>query len=597
MNVGQLASNAVRGARLVGGFVTGRPVHCIVQVSNRCNLTCSFCAFWENPAKREHELTTADFETISSRLSEGGSMIVSIEGGEPLMRPDIVEIVRAFARHHHPILFTNGLLATEERARALWGAGLDTAGVSIDYATPEKHDAHRGRAGTHEAARRAIDTLVETAPRGARQVFVMTVLMEDNVDEMEALLELSAAHGVGHQITLLSTDGDGRHDGAKRRPAPGAGARMLELKRRYPHFIAFTGYLEKIDPFLSGSPPARCHAGERFLNVDHLGWVSPCIEKLERRAGNLVTEPWTVVYDRLRATDGIATCGDCLTSCRGFVDEMSGAPKLRSWREFVGDFAKAPSADAATAAPRRLQKQVDAQLARAFGALDLEETRRTYLEQGEFIFLPELLPRDLVEKMQAEADGARVIRSVVPFIRKAGHVGYRELRRRAPVMTAIYRSQAFVDFMTRLAGAPMKLKLDEDDHACALYAYTKKGDGMRFHYDTCGCEEGASYSMILGVVDDSSQRLMVELGKKDPAIAPKKLSLKVTPGSMAIFCGSKVWHGVSPLGANERRVVLSLSYATNPHMPPLRRLGENVKDMLLYFGPGALLQRNYWSKR
>lgn len=351
------ASYAFRGLRLLGGFAVGRPVHCIVQVSNRCNLSCGFCSFWERPARREDEMTVADFEVISSKLAEAGSMIISIEGGEPLMRPDITGIVRAFARHHHPILFTNGSRVTEGLARELWDAGLSEIGVSVDYATPERHDEHRGQKGTFSAAMRAVEILRDTAPHGRRQVTLMTVLMRDNADEMEELLKISAEKRVNHQITLISVDGDGRADKSKHNntnnksqiqklPLPGTGARLLSLKARDPHFIAFSGYLEGIDPFLEGRAPERstCWAGERFLNIDHMGEVSPCIEKLHLRAGNLRRDPWSVVAARLRGFDDQTKgCADCFTSCKGFVDEMSGSPRRRSYAEFFGNFASPPT--------------------------------------------------------------------------------------------------------------------------------------------------------------------------------------------------------------------------------------------------------------
>lgn len=336
--------HARRGLRLLYGFVARRPIHAIVQVSNRCNLTCGFCSFWENPARRSDELAVDDFATLGGKLAEAGSLVVSLEGGEPLLRPDIVEIVAAFARHHFPILFTNGWKVTPELARRLWAAGLDTCGVSIDYPDPARHDAHRGKPGTLDAARRAIDVLRDSAPRGRAQVFVMTVLMHDNADAIEPLLELSASHGVGHQLTLLSTGGAGRHTRAQSLPQPGIGAALVALKRRHPHFLSFTGYLEGIDVFLAhghGGPAPRtpCWAGDRFLNIDHLGDVSPCIEKLHLRAGNLVREPWSVISARLAALAEPRTCTDCWTSCRGFVEEMSGPPRLRSWREFLTDFS------------------------------------------------------------------------------------------------------------------------------------------------------------------------------------------------------------------------------------------------------------------
>ena len=266
-------------------------------------------------------------------------MVVSLEGGEPLLRPDIVDIVRAFARWHHPILFTNGWKVTPALASALWQAGLVEIGVSIDYPDPARHDAHRGAAGTFQAALAALEILRGSAPHGRRQVAVMTVLMEDNFDDLERLLQLSASQGVNHQCTLLSTDGGGRHPGAKRRPPLGVGARLLALKERYPHLVTFSGYLGEMDAFLAGELREPCAAGTRFLNIDHLGEVSPCIEKLHLRAGNLRREPWSVIAARLRSFEELRTCTDCYTSCRGFVEEMSGPVKLRSWGEFFGGFA------------------------------------------------------------------------------------------------------------------------------------------------------------------------------------------------------------------------------------------------------------------
>lgn len=329
----------LRGARLIDGFVRKKPIHCIVQVSNRCNLSCGFCSFWERPAKHKDEMTLADFETISAKLAEAGAMVISIEGGEPTMRDDIVGIVRAFARFHHPIMFTNGWLINRELAAGLWQAGLTEIGVSLDYANPTQHDAHRGRDGTFDAALRAVAILRDTAPGGGRQIVMISVVMHDNQDQIEDLLRISKPLGVSHQITLISTGGDGRHDRAQHTPAPGIGKRLLELKQKYPHFVTFSGYLEAIDRFLVGDVRAPCWAGERFLNVDHLGEVSPCIEKLHLSAGNLRREPWSVIYDKLRAFDEPKSCTSCMTACRGFVEEMSGVPKLRSYREMFGGYA------------------------------------------------------------------------------------------------------------------------------------------------------------------------------------------------------------------------------------------------------------------
>jgi MoaA/NifB/PqqE/SkfB family radical SAM enzyme len=255
------------------------------------------------------------------------------------LRSDIVGIVRAFARYHHPILFTNGWRMTPQLAEELWAAGLSEIGVSIDYPQALRHDAHRGKKGTFEAALAALGVLRDSAPHGPRQVTVMTVLMHDNADDIEALLRLSQQVGVHHQVTLISTHGGGRNDRAQRTPPADTGRKLVALKERYPHLVAFRGYLEGMDRFLGGDVRTPCHAGARFLNIDHLGEVSPCIEKLSLSAGNLRREPWSVIYERLRNLEETKTCTDCYTSCRGFVEEMSGMPKRQPWAEFFRDFA------------------------------------------------------------------------------------------------------------------------------------------------------------------------------------------------------------------------------------------------------------------
>ena len=325
--------DAWRGARLLRGFAGQRPIHCIVQVSNRCNLTCSFCSFWRNPTERDEELTVDDFEVISTKLSGVGSMVVCIEGGEPLLRPDIAGIVGAFARYHHPVVFTNGWPVTESLARELWRAGATEINVSLDYADPARHDAHRGKAGTFDAALRALDVLAGLAPRGPRQACVMSVLMADNEDQLEPLLELSAARGVRHQFTLLSR-GSGRAEG-QQRPALGVGARLITLKSRYRHLVTATGYFRRLDRFLAGDVRRPCWAGARFLNINHRGGLSPCVEKLHLEVGDLRRDSWATLAARLKDRPELASCTDCYTLCRGFVEEMGGSPRAEAWREFL----------------------------------------------------------------------------------------------------------------------------------------------------------------------------------------------------------------------------------------------------------------------
>ncbi len=239
--------------------------------------------------------------------------------------------------------------------------------------------------------------------------------------------------------------------------------------------------------------------------------------------------------------------------------------------------------------PAPVQDEVDAMWRDVLGKLDTARVRDRFFADGEHVILEELVPRAFVARALAEIDTARKTRSSIPWFRSAAHVGWRALQRIAPISTAIYRSAVFVDWMTALVGKPMQLKHPSDDHACATYEYERAGDHMRFHYDTCGCDDGASYSQLLSLHDRSSQRLLVDLHTRDGKPVERR-SLATPAGTLTVFCGSKVWHAVTPLGPGERRVILSMSYATDPTMPPWRWLFENIKDAVLYFGPASLLR-------
>jgi MoaA/NifB/PqqE/SkfB family radical SAM enzyme len=321
-------------ARFALGLLAQRPFQVLVQVTNRCNMRCSFCDFWPNAAPKQQELTLRDFERVADELSELGCFLVSIEGGEPLIRQDLEQIVRTFARRHLPALFTNGWYVEPERARALFDAGLVHASVSIDYATPELHDQKRGLRGATERAWRALEALRDAAPRGGKQVHVMTVLMHSNQHELEPLLQQSAQRGVGHQFTLLATDGFRRGLGVDRLPGPEVSEALTGLYQRYPHLRFFSDYFRNLGHFLRGERLPTCRAGTQSFNIDHVGNVSPCIERIDESVGNVKQSSVVELHARLAARQPeVSRCQRCYTACRGFNQAMGAGGSLRGWRE------------------------------------------------------------------------------------------------------------------------------------------------------------------------------------------------------------------------------------------------------------------------
>jgi MoaA/NifB/PqqE/SkfB family radical SAM enzyme len=283
------------------------------------------------------ELSCEDYAALERELSTLGKFLVSLEGGEPLVREDVVEIVRIFSPRHLPMLYTNGWYVTDQLAVELFAAGLIQIGVSIDFPDAARHDAKRGKRGAFQRAWQAVARLREAAPHGGRQVHVMTVLMKENEDAFEELLGMSADAGVQHCVTVYSAGGDRREASLAGMPSSSAGDRLLALWKRYPHFKVFREYLTSVDLFLSGGIGlSPCGAGRQSFNIDHLGNLSPCIEKIENSVGNVRDMSMQELHSRLKNLTVVDGCQDCWTICRGFHQALGGGGSLQGWLDLAG---------------------------------------------------------------------------------------------------------------------------------------------------------------------------------------------------------------------------------------------------------------------
>lgn len=235
----------------------------------------------------------------------------------------------------------------------------------------------------------------------------------------------------------------------------------------------------------------------------------------------------------------------------------------------------------------------------AVAALDFERIREEYWRQNEFVFLERFLPPAVVEQhLVPEVEKLRpnVHRNYIPRHKKGGSISSYTLAEKAPEFLEVYKSPAFIDFLSRLTNVRLMPCPEDDPHACALYYYTEPGDHIGFHYDT-SYYKGARYTVLMGLVEQSSSRLVCQLYKDVPGREPRELQLATEPGSMVIFNGDKLWHAITPLGPGEERVSLTMEYVTNPEMERFKRLFSNLKDAFAYFGVRAVLGRRKSSAR
>jgi hypothetical protein len=233
---------------------------------------------------------------------------------------------------------------------------------------------------------------------------------------------------------------------------------------------------------------------------------------------------------------------------------------------------------------------------RAVGSLNVDQLSRQYWEQNEFLFVKQFLSRAVVEDLlvpQAQGVKGELNRNYIPGHKKGGSVSYYTVVEKAPRFLDLYRSEAFIEFVSRLVGTKLQLCPESDPHSCALYYYTEPGDHIGFHYDT-SYYKGSRYTILMGLVDKSAHcKLVCELFKDDPVKQPRHLELVTEPGDLVVFNGDKLWHAVTPLAEGEERIALTMEYVTNPDMGPFKRFYSNLKDSFAYFGLRTVFKRAF----
>jgi radical SAM protein len=164
------------------------PFIVIWETTRACALACVHCRAEAIAQRDPAELTTEEGCRLIDRVAAFGAPppVLVLTGGDPLRRPDIVDLVAHARRRGVTVSLTpSGTAAvTEEKLRALRDAGLGRLAVSLDGATATAHDAFRGVRGSHRHTMR----ILERARLLGLPLQINTTVCRQTVDELPALV-------------------------------------------------------------------------------------------------------------------------------------------------------------------------------------------------------------------------------------------------------------------------------------------------------------------------------------------------------------------------------------------------------------------------
>lgn len=182
-----------------------------------CNLRCDYCCVRSSPAAPRRELGLDRVQQIAREAVELGVKEIFVTGGEPFLLEDIGEILLCCAGAAPTTVLTNGMLFTGRRAESLKALPRDriVLQISLDSATPELHDLHRGPgtwARTREGIQRAREQgfrvrLAATVSTDAEAEEFRRFLDEEQIAEEDRVIRRIALRGAATEgVALTRTD-------------------------------------------------------------------------------------------------------------------------------------------------------------------------------------------------------------------------------------------------------------------------------------------------------------------------------------------------------------------------------------------------------
>jgi len=162
------------------------------NVTRRCNLKCVHCYAHAQNRAFSDELSTQEGLNVLDDLAQFGSPVVLFSGGEPVMRPDLVELAgHAVSKGMRAVISTNGTLITPAVARELKTVGLSYVGISLD-GMEQINDRFRGVAG---AFRKALEGIQACQEAGIK-VGLRFTINRLNAGEIPAIFDLLEKHDI-----------------------------------------------------------------------------------------------------------------------------------------------------------------------------------------------------------------------------------------------------------------------------------------------------------------------------------------------------------------------------------------------------------------
>lgn len=256
-----------------------RPILAIFDVTRLCNQNCPMCNIHRSTSA---QMPLSQIRQNAEVFRKKGVGYVFLQGGEPLLRKDIIEIADIFIENGiKPTIITNGILLTPETAAEIAKRDCNLA-VSIDSLIPEKYRYMRG-ADTLECVLRNLDKIKDMEHKGNWSV-TTTVSAMSSFEDVKNISDYAAKNHFMFAVRpyIATTGTAGKYDeklDLSQNNAVGI-FEYFKKKAEKDNYLASLVYGEHIR-YLRGEPMPPCDALKYSFLLKETGEKACCIEKPE----------------------------------------------------------------------------------------------------------------------------------------------------------------------------------------------------------------------------------------------------------------------------------------------------------------------------
>lgn len=318
-NILKIQANAIRK----------KPFYSTLFVTRRCNSICSFCNVKDNKPK---DLTLEQMKTIIDEMDDFGIRIIALSGGEPMLRPDIFEILHYIeSKKMIYSLVSNGTLWNEEMANEMRKRKIFTLSFSLDSVDRKKYRKIRGIDGLPQLKNTI--AMFKEKPLVNGYISTLTTVTKQNIDELSDIIEFDRANNCSFVCGPVSA-GSGFEFRAGQEEDLSHRAKLIETFewvakqcKKDKTSIYPSLYYQNVADYFAGKYFVQCDAGKYYMNVNASGGVSVCQDFAP--FGNILETGLKKAFENMTCNQRITACAKntpCFYGCTTFVSMLLRVP-------------------------------------------------------------------------------------------------------------------------------------------------------------------------------------------------------------------------------------------------------------------------------